>query len=919
MFNNKALLVVSVIAVAAVLFVSVYFGKEKRQLSPLINAIPNKAAFIIETEDFSYLTKKITKNKDIEGLLSNLELTKNFKSDFLFIDSLIRKNNTFKNFLNKKTVIFSAHLSGQKDVDFLFSTGFSGKNTEKKELNDAILSLVGDSKLNKISFAGAEIYNQKYKSNKFEVFYTFYEDYFLLSRSEILIQQAIKNINSGASYFSDNNFKSLYQENNGQNDATIYINYKMFFKFINYSLNSSFKDEILLLQRFADWSAFDLTIKRKEIIITGHTNLKPEMQYLSLFKDVNPKKSKTIGILPEKTSSFLILNIGSGSNFKYKYEEYLGGIRQLNNHQIQLASFNKKYNLTDDENTLYELTSNEISFVYEDYTKTGAKQNRFIFIKYNNKTKAEIFFNKLIKTDSEEKKTDTKTYHYTYSSNGEEYKIKKIPEKNLPEMYFGVFFKDVNAEYVTFINDFMVFGENIDALKSLIDSYEKDKTFKRKSQNYSLIKSFPDQSNIFFYIDLFHSKNAVMEILNKNKKKLFDKDATEFISVQGPAIQFISDSYPIYTTIKLSLNAKKQQISETVWEVRLDTLIATKPQIVLNHNTLEKEIVVQDVADKIYLIDKNGKIIWTRQLDGRIISNIYQIDFYENNKLQLIFNTKNKIYCIDRKGNWLDGYPVVLKSPATNGISIFDYDQDKNYRIFVATKNKKVSLYNKEGKIIEGWNFKKTENVVAGKIKHFRNKDKDYIVFRDNSKLYILNRKGEKRVSPEANIPLSEKSDIYFSQDNSLSKAHFSVTNPSGTVYSIFENGKIKKETINSYSKEHFYSYKDINGDKIPDYIFTDKNQTEVYNGLNKKRIFTYSYDENLINDITIYKFDDKDIRIGTGSKNKIYLINSRGRLCKGFPLIGSGLFSITRFDEDDEFSLIVGNKDNYLYKYQIK
>jgi len=919
MFNNKALLAVSVVAVAAVIFVFIYFGKEKRERSPLINAIPTKAAFIIETDDFSYLTKKISKNKDITDLLSNLELTKEFNKKFLYIDSLIRVNKTFKKFFNKKIVIISAHLSGQKDIDFLLSTGFSGKKAEKNKFNNAVLTLGGNPELKKISFAGAEIYNQQYKSSNFEIFYTFYEDYFLLSYSEILIQKAIKNINSGASYFSDNNFKSLYQEKNNKNDATIYINYETFFSFINYSLNSSFKDEILLLQKFADWSAFDLTIKRKEIKITGHTNLKPEMQYLSLFKNVNPQRNKTIKILPEKTSSFLMLNIGNGSDFKYKYEEYLGGIRELNNHQIQLASFNKKYKLKDDENTLYEITANEISLVYEDYNKTGKKHNRFIFIRHKNKTNAESFFNSLIQNNCKEKNLNSKSFTNIYTSNGEEYEIKKIPEKNLPEMYFGVLFKNINAEYITFIDDFIVFGENIKALQGLIDAYEKDRTFKRKSINYSLIKSFPDQSNIFFYTDLFHSKNAILQILNKKHKNLFDKDAEELISVQGPAIQFISDSYPIYTTLKLFLNSKKQQISETVWEVRLDTLIATKPQIVLNHNTLEKEIVIQDVADKIYLIDKNGKIIWTRQLDGRIISDIYQIDFYENNKLQLMFNTKNKIYCIDRKGNWLEGYPVVLKSPATNGISVFDYDQDKNYRIFIATKNKKVSLYNKEGKLIEGWLFNKTENIVKEKIKHFKNKDKDYIVFKDNSQIYILNRKGEKRVTLEASISLSENSKVYFTQDNSVLKAHFSVTNPSGTVYSIFESGKIMKETLNTYSKEHFYSYIDLNGDKIPEYIFTDKNQTEVYNGINKKRIFTYSYDENLINDITIYKFDEKDIRIGTGSKNKIYLINSKGRLCSGFPLIGTGLFSIAAFDESGEFSLIVGNKDNYLYKYQIK
>ncbi len=228
-------------------------------------------------------------------------------------------------------------------------------------------------------------------------------------------------------------------------------------------------------------------------------------------------------------------------------------------------------------------------------------------------------------------------------------------------------------------------------------------------------------------------------------------------------------------------------------------------------------------------------------------------------------------------------------------------------------------LYGKEGNIIDGWVFNKTKNTVTGKINHFVNKDKDYIVFRDKSDIYILNRRGERRVKPEANIQLSKNSEIFFVDESNNSKAHFSVTNPSGTVYSIFENGKIIKIELKQFTNNHFYKYVDVNGDKIPDYIFTDKNQTEAYSGKDKKRIYSYSYDENLINDLSVYQFSNTDTRLGTSSKNKIYLINSKGRLCKGFPLTGSGLFSIAVFDESNQYSLIVGNKDNYIYKYQIK
>lgn len=918
MFNNKILLIISCITVIAVILISVYFGSKERELSPVINAIPTKVSLIIETDDFTYLSHKISKNENLISILSKMSLTNEFCKDFLFLDSLINSNKKIKQFLNEKTVIISAHLLGQKDIDFLFATGSKDNKNNINELNSLIKKLAPNSVLTDISFAGAEIIKQNISADKNEFYYTFFEDYFLFSYSEILLQKAIKNINSGASLFSDDNFTKLYRQVKNKNDAKIYINYNNFFNSTDVYLNNTFRDKKHILQNFADWSAFDLNLKRKEIKLTGHTILKPGMQFLSLFKNVNPKKSNIFKILPEKTSAFLSFNIGNGSDFHYKYEDFLASIKELNNHQIKMASFYNNYKIDEDEYNLYDLTDNEIAVVFEDINKTGKKHNAYILIKIKDRTKTEDFFNKLIAEHCSKNNINTNQFKnvFIYS---DDFKISKLPVKNLPELYYGTFFQNINAEYYTFIDDFIVFGESISELECIIESYIMDKTFKRKSQNYKFIKSLPDQSNVFFYTDIFHSLSLYEKILVESKAKKFSEDISSLISVQGPAVQFISDSYPIYTTFSIALQTDGPQASETIWEVRLDTIIATKPYIIINHNTEEKEIVIQDAANKLYLIDKSGKIIWTRQLDGKIMSNIYQIDYYFNNKLQLLFNTKTKIYCIDRIGNWVEGFPVKLKSDAAGGLSLIDYDKNKNYRIFVATINNKICLYNKEGKLVEGWEFGKTKSKVVGNIFLYRNNDKDYIVFKDNSNIYILNRKGQIRVKPEVNITLSKHSGIFFAGDNSKSKAHFCVTNPSGTIYKIYENGKVEKKNLKTFSNNHYFAYYDINGDKIQDYIFTDNNRTEVYSGINDKRIFIYKYNRDIKYMPVIYKFSEDDIRIGTGSENKIFLINNSGAMCEGFPLIGSGLFSITIFDQSNEFSLIVGNNDNYLYKYKIK
>ncbi len=916
MLNNKFLIIISVLAAAAVVYVTLKIEKKSRKLPPVINAVPAEVSYFIETEDFYYFLNKISKNEDLKDILSKNKITEKTFNDILFIDTLFHQKKDLKKFFSSKKVIIAANPTRQNKNEFLFLSGAS--DIDETYFENILNEIDSVSETTKSGFAGAVIKHRYFPESKIKIHYSFYEHYFLLSRSEILIQKSIKNINGNVGLAQDIEFKKLYEKTQ-TDDAGLFVNYETLFSNTGKIFNGDFGQTLKLLKNTANWSAFNISVKRKRIKLTGHTCLKPEMQFLSVFKDNKPRKSKVLSIFPEKTAFFLILNIKNGSDFKYKYEDFLAKQKELNDFQIKLADFYKTYKISEDENDLYSITTDEIALIKEDIDKTGKNLRNYFFININDYKKSKKFFRKIASVYAKKKAQDISNFVFPYNTEENNYTIYKLSEKNIPELFYGTLFKAENFGYCVLSNDFAVFGESFFDLKELINSIEKDKTFKRKSPNYEFVKSLPDESNVNFYIDLFHASGVIENNLSKNLAAEYDKNVNSLSRVQGPVIQYIFDSYPVYTIVDIGLNSLTREISETIWEVRLDTLVASKPYIVKNHNTDEKEIIIQDIKNKIYLIDKSGKLLWTRQLDGKILSNIYQIDYYENNKLQYLFNTESKIYCIDRNGNWLDGYPIKLKSKATNGISVFDYDQNRNYRIFVAGSNKSVYLLDKNGEYINGWTFDKTESYVSYSVKHFKNADKDYIVFRDLNNLYILNRRGEQRVTPEVNIPLSKNNEVWFTEDNPEDKAHFCVSNPAGTIYFIYEDGKVQKNTFKTYTRNHFFVYKDINGDDIPEFIFTDKNQTDVYDGKSKERLFSYSYDEDIKNNISVYEFGDNDFRLGTCSDNKLYLINNEGKLCKGFPLTGTGLFSITVFDNKPEFSLITGNKDNYLYKYQIK
>ena len=87
-----------------------------------------------------------------------------------------------------------------------------------------------------------------------------------------------------------------------------------------------------------------------------------------------------------------------------------------------------------------------------------------------------------------------------------------------------------------------------------------------------------------------------------------------------------------------------------MWESKLDTLADFKPVFVVNHQTRQNEVFVQDLKNNIYLINQVGRILWKVQLPEPINSEVFQVDYFRNGKLQLLFSTRR--YFIPDRPEW---------------------------------------------------------------------------------------------------------------------------------------------------------------------------------------------------------------------------------------------------------------------------
>ena len=68
-----------------------------------------------------------------------------------------------------------------------------------------------------------------------------------------------------------------------------------------------------------------------------------------------------------------------------------------------------------------------------------------------------------------------------------------------------------------------------------------------------------------------------------------------------------------------------------------------------------------------------------------------------------------------------------------------------------------------------------------------------------------------------------------------------------------------------------------------------------------------------------IFSATDRKIGVFDADSKLIYLIDNKGEIMKGFPLRGASMFSINKLSSENDWNLIVGGTDRFLYNYKLE
>lgn len=878
-----------VVLVSAVALAGYFLHQSRKNLfTDPYKVIGSDACIVIETIDLRNLINSVTTGKGLFSEIANIKELNRFNIKLKFIADQINKSG-FKKILQEGTAIVSFHPSQNGELT-PFLSKIIPPETGYRQLREA-LQASGLSEILEQKTAGKRIIGLPYTVNgqKDTVFVMINSGLLICSTSDNLIKKSVFQNVPGTDIRNASGFSRILLSS-GKNEDKIFVvfgNLKKTARRIFSQGGASPADKIAKLGGSAGG---DIFINEGGVSISGYSESSEPSELLFRFKAVQPVDFQTYKILPSATAMFesmvLIMR-------EHEAEISDPASGQINNLAGKLKPF----------------LGDEITRAYVDIKNNPVSQNSLVIYKLKNRVQCENIFIEHTggKSETAYFRPDDQTRIPVYLSG----------TAGLLSTLMPGFAPGFNDSCCAFYDNFMITGNSYVTISRLLYDNLLNKTLANDILYRDFEKMVASMAGYLFYCVPSHSIDYFSGYFNQEIAAGLRSNKNLLNKIQSIGFQLASINGMIYNSLSVNYKDLVREESTTEWETLLDTTAGIKPFFFTNHNTGAKEIFIQDIKNNAYLINAAGRVLWKVPLKEKINGSIYMVDYYRNGKYQLLFSGRNNLHLIDRNGNYVERYPVRLRSPATNSLALFDYENNNTYRLVIAGEDKLVYSYDKSGNVVKGWEPFRTAGYVTAEAGFYKVSGKDFIVIADESSVYFLDRSGKVRLRLNDAVTKAKGSALRLTPG---SEAALVCTSPDGTVQNVNFNGEVKKFSFRKFSFDHSFDFFDVDGDGFGEYIFIDSGILYLYDH-NGKEMFTKDFGSGKLGEPISFTFSSADRKIGVFDAigNLIYLVDRKGEIMEGFPLRGASMFSIGKLSAGDDWHLIVGGTDRFLYNYKLE
>jgi hypothetical protein len=794
--------------------------------------------------------------------LSKIETLAAIDTQLNYLDSLAGGTGTLAKFLKGSPSLISMHVTSKQSVGFIFyiPVSRSGKIIAQQIVDQIIQHK--NAAVSRRTYQDMVI--QELRGENINLDYILHENHMVISAVGFLIEDVVRNI---VNKFESNYLKAypgMFRDPSLHTDeGNLYINGTQWMPFMRTLLAKQPADHIDLAQSMF----FDISLSANDLLLSGFLYSVDEQTVIATFDGQEPVPMGVLRMIPNNTSE--LLHIGTSDMQKWYARWSVLFRKSIGGYANPLVKPDEIMAFTTSEIALATLESID-----------PAATNKLIFIKLQDQAGIRNQINHIVEGHAQAVDDSVFVEHFA------DRKIGVIELADFPAALLGLPFAGFSATYYMYYQDYLVLASSNAVIKEWLISMESENTWGRTVQLNQFMEENLGEANLTMVVNVNRSWNYLMHKLNAEWAAWWQANGPVIkqFGLVGMQISNLDNRY--YANINLNYQPKAFQADRAKLNdemlIQFTSRISMKPKVVKNHNTGLFEILVQDSLNYLTLINGAGDLLWTDSIDGPIVTEIFQIDYFKNGKLQYLFANRNQLYLLDRKGHAVSGFPIRLADFDIRDLYVIDYDKSKNYRFLLADHQGNIAMLNKQGKMLEGWNPRRFNSNLTRDVFHLRVRGKDRIVIpQSNGIVNILNRRGEPVKGFPVDLGFDLESTIYFRPGSTFEKSRFTLISAEGLINTFDLNGKFysRNQLDKPTSSSHFAVVRERSGQ---DYIIVrhDLNRLAI---LDKEGVVKFEKDYLTAGQkkVQYYNFGpDKELYIVIDqSDHLLYLYDGQGNL----------------------------------------
>ncbi|MEE9349170.1 MAG: DUF3352 domain-containing protein, partial [Flavobacteriaceae bacterium] len=598
-----------------------------------INAIylvPKDAVYIIETQKPIENWDAISHSDTWVHLQKN-DYFKTLTESLNGFDGIFNKQKKLIDFIGNRSVLISAHTYQTKKYGLLFIADLQ-KIAKLKLLKNHLNSFINDDySVNKRNYHNHKIIEIYDKKSRETLYISFIENQLIASYLHSLVEASIDQYAEPV-IGRDHNFIEINKKVGFDKMFRLYVQYSKlddYLKVFSDKPNKSIQE----LSESLKFSGFHFNLLRNNIMLAkGFTNTNNSTAtYLKALQKSGVGKRTVDNIAPKRTSIYLSFSFDSFDNFYKNFEDLKK--KEPSNYKKYQDSWDKIENFLDIsiKDNFISWIADEIAILQLHSPYSSTKNNAALVVKTNNKINTQKNLNFILKQIK--KKTPVKFKGVSYKN----YSINYLSIKGFFKVFLGDYFDKFDKPYYSIIDDYVVFSNNPNTIKIIIDDYIGKETLSTSEDYKDFNNYFDEKSSVYTYINTPVLYDNLYQLADNKTKLQIDKNK-DFI-ICFPQIGFQLTPYVNLFKSKLIISYQDPIIVKSKTQFKANVSIGpslTNSTITNNTNSNENILTVKPSTlfniPQIYPEDLNAKDYITYFPNGAIKTKVSLKDGIRNGR-----------------------------------------------------------------------------------------------------------------------------------------------------------------------------------------------------------------------------------------------------------------------------------------------